>query len=127
MAIFTANSRLLSRRQSVSCQCIIFIRVQSKGNKLRLTSVKTCLSTQHKNGESLSRRHCPLLPSDNLKHAVIDIIHSGGLINWLLSSSLFEDCSFAQIRTWNKFGQRRPPEKVDRAELFTSSHKIKNK
>ncbi|CRL00312.1 CLUMA_CG013585, isoform A [Clunio marinus] len=34
--------------------------------------------------------NCLLLPSDDLKHAVIDIIHSGGLINWLLSSSLFD-------------------------------------
>ena len=40
-------------------------------------------------GNHYLSRNCLLLPSDNLKHAVIDIIHSGGLINWLLSSSLF--------------------------------------
>jgi hypothetical protein len=47
------------------------IMMQSKGHKLT-TSV--CINSQQ---IIISL----LLPSDNLKHAVIDIIHSGGLIN----------------------------------------------
>lgn len=48
------------------------------------------LSCVHFNSQYLLELSAPAI-REYLKHAVIDIdiIHSGGLINWLLSSSLF--------------------------------------
>lgn len=77
------------------CQCIIFIIVQSKSNKLRLQRERgkkwVCLAYISTAERAIISENCLLLRSGYLKHAVIDIIHSdsGGLINWLLSSSLF--------------------------------------
>lgn len=91
------------RFPSAPCQCIIFIIVQSKSNKFRVRDSVGCVahisapkneSRNHYLGEIVC-----FLPSDNLKHAVIDIIHSGGLINWLLSSALFDSC-FSAVARW---------------------------
>lgn len=99
---FTVNSR--RRFPSAPCQCIIFIIVQSKSNKFRARDSVECVahisapkneSENHYLGEIVC-----FLPSDNLKHAVIDIIHSGGLINWLLSSALFDSYFLRCAACW---------------------------